>query len=251
MESIDAILQYFVEHSSFVPARPWYKATQGILNRAVKTELVQVKDETMDDMEPLKEVLPDRQLESHEQQSSQFRVESLGTLDNQTGGSGDVPSSNEIPSSNSVGEVEKQTDLLVEPETPLESSQQPPASPMPRSPASAQKATPPEASPPDVQQNGGIGKGKGKRAVGEDEFHVDSLPPSILSEKAIDNRLRRVMRPRADGSMLVDESWVQQWHDKHNGGREKIMEMFEKVAYSVDWGCSKNTCFNKVLLAQG
>ena len=191
-------------------------------------------------MEPLKEVLPDRQLESREQQSSQFRVdESLGALDNQTGGSGDVPKSNEIPGSNSVGEVEKQTDLLVEPESPLESSQQPPASPMPRSPASAQKATPPEASPPYVQQNGGIGKGKGKRAVGEDEFRVDSLPPPILSEKAIDNRLRRVMKPRADGSMLVDESWVQQWHDKHNGGREKIMELFEKVAYSVDWGCSK------------
>lgn len=86
---------------------------------------------------------------------------------------------------------------------------------------------------PAAQELAGMGKGKGKRVFGVEEFFaVASLPPPQLSEKAIDSRLRRVFKQRADGTMLVDESWKQQWADKE--GRIKILEMFEKVGYNTD-----------------
>ena len=85
---------------------------------------------------------------------------------------------------------------------------------------------------PGAGELGGMGKGRGKRVLGVEEFTVASIPPPQLTEKAIDSRLRRVFKPRADGTMLVDESWRQQWADKE--GRIKVLEMFEKVGYNTD-----------------
>ena len=89
---------------------------QNISKKAVKMEVVEVKEETVNDMEP-KEVLPDRQLESHEQELSQSHAEVLETLDNQevpdsvppdnVDGSGHVPTQNEISVSGSVDDAEK------------------------------------------------------------------------------------------------------------------------------------------------
>ncbi len=87
--------------------------------------------------------------------------------------------------------------------------------------------------PPGAGELGGMGKGRGKRVLGVEEFFtVASIPPPQLTEKAIDSRLRRIFKPRADGTMLVDESWRQQWADKE--GRIKVLEMFEKVGYNTD-----------------
>lgn len=80
-----------------------------------------------------------------------------------------------------------------------------------------------------------IGKGRGvKRAEPQEcfEYQVRSTPPPILSEKAIDSRIRRVFKVRADGTTLVDEQWCQQWASKE--ARVKLLEMFEKVGYDVD-----------------
>ena len=87
----------------------------------------------------------------------------------------------------------------------------------------------------------GIGDGRGgvKRAGREDcTFHVSSCPPPILSEKAIDSRIRRVFKPRADGSTLLDDTWQQQWANKES--RVKLLEMFEKVGYNVDRGAKND-----------
>lgn len=87
----------------------------------------------------------------------------------------------------------------------------------------------------------GIGDGRGgvKRAGREDDtFHVSSIPPPILSEKAIDSRIRRVFKPRADGSTLLDDTWQQQWANKES--RVKLLEMFEKVGYDVDRGAKSD-----------
>lgn len=67
----------------------------------------------------------------------------------------------------------------------------------------------------------------------EDEFSTRSLPPEVLSDRAIDSRLRRVFKPRADGTYLLDERWNQCWADV-KGERNSVKALFEKVAYNVD-----------------
>jgi len=63
-------------------------------------------------------------------------------------------------------------------------------------------------------------------------YQVQSFPPPVLTAGAIDSRLRRVFKARQDGTMLLDETWVQQWLDKDK--RENIKAIFEKVGYNVD-----------------
>ena len=59
-------------------------------------------------------------------------------------------------------------------------------------------------------------------------------PPPELSKKAVENRLRRLMTPRADGSLLVHQELQSQWKDLFT--REKVMALFEKCGYSPDQG---------------
>ena len=41
----------------------------------------------------------------------------------------------------------------------------------------------------------------------EDEFATLTPPPAMLTDKAIDCRLRRMFKPRADGTYPLDEHW--------------------------------------------
>ena len=54
-------------------------------------------------------------------------------------------------------------------------------------------------------------------------------PPPQLSVKAANQRLRRVMQPRSDGSFLVPECVREKWKDLAT--RSEVMAMFEKVAF--------------------
>lgn len=65
-------------------------------------------------------------------------------------------------------------------------------------------------------------------------------PPEQLSKSAVDKRLRRVMQPRADGSLLVPQELKAQWKDPLT--RDTVLALFEKCAYKPD-------SFEKVLLA--
>ena len=114
---------------------------------------------------------------------------------------------------------------------------EPPTPPSPEIPFATPSIAPTQV-PEDahVQTGADSGKGRGfKRPNQFEEYYaVASIPPPVLTEKAIDSRLRRIFKPRADGTLLVDESWRQQWADKE--GRIKVLEMFEKVGYNTDWG---------------
>ena len=63
------------------------------------------------------------------------------------------------------------------------------------------------------------------------DIHMPSTPPERLSEKAADARLRRVFKPRKDGTFLVNKDFVQMYHDIHGGGRDKMLNLFEKAGY--------------------
>ena len=60
-----------------------------------------------------------------------------------------------------------------------------------------------------------------------------TLPPAILSDAAIMQRLRRIFKPRANGQYLVAEQFIAMWHDL-DGGRDKLKSLFEKSAYSPE-----------------
>ena len=61
-----------------------------------------------------------------------------------------------------------------------------------------------------------------------------SFPPEVLTEGAIDRRIRRIMTPRANGQYLISGDFVTMWNDKFTGGRDKVRALFEKAAYSPD-----------------
>ena len=63
---------------------------------------------------------------------------------------------------------------------------------------------------------------------------VISFPPAVLTEGAIDKRIRRVMTPRANGEYLVSGDFVSMWNDRITGGRDKVRALFEKAAYNPD-----------------
>ena len=79
-----------------------------------------------------------------------------------------------------------------------------------------------------------------KRPRGDSDpyFETLSIPPPILSENAIYNRLYRVFKPKKDGTYDVDEKWVKAWQDVKDG-RSQLYSMFEKTGYSVDRGFKK------------
>ena len=66
----------------------------------------------------------------------------------------------------------------------------------------------------------------------DSEYAVRSKPPPELSNAAIKQRIRRIFKPRADGSYLVADDFVQKWADKsEGGGRDQMLALFEKTAY--------------------
>ena len=78
---------------------------------------------------------------------------------------------------------------------------------------------------------------------GDSKYHVPegveppSQPPPRLSERAAKARLYRVVQPRMDGSYLVPEEVIKMYTDKVGGGRENVLNLFEKSGYSPAWCC--------------
>ena len=64
--------------------------------------------------------------------------------------------------------------------------------------------------------------------------HVATKPPPVLSDRAIDQKLRRIVAPRADGTYLVGSDWVDAFKDLSGGGRDKVKGLFEKCGYDRD-----------------
>ena len=116
----------------------------------------------------------------------------------------------------------------------------PPEGPMNAEPSPTTGVSPPVPSqlPPsaakDLEPGDHQPSGNRKRLAEVDDvaYQVKSFPPPVLTSGAIDSRLRRVFKARQDGTMLLDETWVQQWLDKDK--RENIKAIFEKVGYNVD-----------------
>ena len=60
-------------------------------------------------------------------------------------------------------------------------------------------------------------------------------PPSFLSEQAADQRLRRIMTPRSNGSLKVPAQLVEQY--KKN--KDDVKKMFERCGHDRDCGLNK------------
>lgn len=41
-------------------------------------------------------------------------------------------------------------------------------------------------------------------------------------------RLRRILKPRSDGSLLVPKEILEKWTDNTNGGREAVLKLWER-----------------------
>ena len=71
--------------------------------------------------------------------------------------------------------------------------------------------------------------------VDDPELYVAmSVPPEVLSDKAIYMRINRVFKRRQDGTYILDDKWNKAWNDVDGGGRDEIYSMFEKVGYQRD-----------------
>ena len=71
--------------------------------------------------------------------------------------------------------------------------------------------------------------------VDDPELYVAmSVPPEVLSEKAIYMRINRVFKRRQDGTYILDDKWNNAWNDIAGGGRDEIYSIFEKVGYQRD-----------------
>ena len=96
---------------------------------------------------------------------------------------------------------------------------------------------------------GGLSNGRKRPAAGmengfeEGEVMVDSVPPEVLSSKAIYMRIHRCFKMRKDGTYLLDDKWNQAWADVAGGGRDSVFALFEKVGYERDWSVEIWTVF--------
>lgn len=50
-------------------------------------------------------------------------------------------------------------------------------------------------------------------------------------------RLRRVMKPRADGSYLIPKEMLEKWSDIAGGGREEVLNMWNASGGQKDGRC--------------
>ena len=72
----------------------------------------------------------------------------------------------------------------------------------------------------------------------ESESDYDELPPPppAPSPKAIEARVRRLTKPRADGTFALPEMFMEQWKDLETG-RTALLHLFEKCNFEIDCGC--------------
>lgn len=116
-----------------------------------------------------------------------------------------------------------------------------PVPPQPSCPDCPEEVSEPPADMRDPR-GGECPKRKGDRGdETEQQFRTQSLPPAVLSDKAIKQRMRRVFTKRKDGSMVLGERWNNMWIDASaGGGREQLLSMFEKCGYTGERGQLKN-----------
>lgn len=72
--------------------------------------------------------------------------------------------------------------------------------------------------------------------TGEDDAAEDgsapTLPPKKLSPAAVNKRMYRICKPRADGTYKVPKEVVEEYHDLAK--RDRVMALFEKSGYHPD-----------------
>ena len=69
-----------------------------------------------------------------------------------------------------------------------------------------------------------------------DKSAPQPVPGEIrLSAAAIDARMRRIMKPRVDGSYKVSVDIVEQWRQKRKG-RKSLEQLFQSCGYEPDRG---------------
>ena len=67
----------------------------------------------------------------------------------------------------------------------------------------------------------------------DDDFDLGSLPPPMPTQEAIDQRLRRLTKPRKDGSFLLPDEVIKQWMDI-KCGRLEVQKLFERCGFNPD-----------------
>lgn len=91
-------------------------------------------------------------------------------------------------------------------------------------------------------------------------FIVTSVPPEVLSEKAIYMRLNRVFQKRRDGTYILDDRWNKAWQDSDGPGRQSATLCLRKLGtagtgfdenmYSV-FDNSRDQSFQSMFMAHG
>ena len=75
-----------------------------------------------------------------------------------------------------------------------------------------------------------------KGAESESDYDELPPPPPAPSQKAIEARVRRLTKPRADGTFALPEMFMEQWKDLETG-RTALLHLFEKCNFEIDCGC--------------
>ena len=97
----------------------------------------------------------------------------------------------------------------------------------------------------DIQQgDASVHNGEGDGAKAEDAKSMNGEPggsiqeeppeepPISISDKAVESRMRRLMARRADGSTLVPEEVIKDWHNLDT--RPNLKALFERTGYNKD-----------------
>ena len=68
----------------------------------------------------------------------------------------------------------------------------------------------------------------------DDEYAPLVQPAPLPTQAAINQRVRRLTKPRADGSCPMPACFMEQWKDIKGGGRDSVLHLFEKCNYEID-----------------
>ena len=121
------------------------------------------------------------------------------------------------------------------PRSPNQNSAMPDPAP-PEAPAQQVVGTPPPAEAPKP------GPAKGNQTPQSPVVTPEQVPGECLSREAINKRLQRIFKPRADGSFLVSEEFIKKWQNK-GSDRDQLLVMFEKCDYDPDRVGENLACF--------
>ena len=69
----------------------------------------------------------------------------------------------------------------------------------------------------------------------DDNAYAPQYQPAPLpSPEAIAQRVRRLTKPRADGTMPLPPVFMDQWKNIKGGGRASVLHLFEKCNFEID-----------------